>query len=171
MLQTEKVTMSSVDEPMMMDGEERGISKRGTRGSTRNMKVRGSIDREVDDRYDGENGTFQPLRNADADESGIGVQKSIEGWIIIVTGVHEEASEEDVHSCFEQYGNIKSLHLNMDKRSGYLKGYAFLEFGTFEEARAAIEGKNGDELLERKIRVDWVFQRGPSSDSTRRVYQ
>jgi RNA-binding protein 8A len=101
--------------------------------------------------------TYQSLDQQEG--AGGSMVKSIEGYIICVTGINEEAQEEDIQDAFSVYGDIKNLHLNLNRRTGYVKGYAFLEFESLKEARKAIDGMNGKTLLGLPIQVDWAFRK------------
>ena len=85
--------------------------------------------------------------------------KSVEGWVIFVSNLHEETPEEYLVDKFEEYGILKSVHMNLDKETGLVKGYALLEYEDYNEAKQAIDEMNGTELLgeEDEIRVSWAF--------------
>ena len=89
------------------------------------------------------------------------ILKSVEGYVIIVTGLHEELQEEDLQDTFSEHGEIKNCVLNVDRRTGYVKGYALLEYASIEEAKRTITSFNGTEIAGKSIKVDWAFKKPP----------
>lgn len=53
---------------------------------------------------------------------------AIEGWIIFVSNVHQEAQEDDILDCFSDFGSVKNINVNLDRRTGYVK--VLLEYST-----------------------------------------
>jgi len=116
------------------------------------------------ERYSGEAGWFERLE----DGGGDGPARSVEGWVIIASGVHEEAQEDDVFEVFAEFGDIKNLHLNLDRRTGFVKGYCLIEYESKPEAEAAIKGLHGKDLssLDGKLSVAWAFGKPGSKKTT-----
>ena len=102
-----------------------------------------------------------PSWAASTASSGAGPVKSVEGWIVFVWNVHEEAQEEDILDAFGEYGDVRNIHVNLDRRTGFVKGYVLIEYAERKEADAAIKAMNGADMLGQTLGCDFAFREGP----------
>ncbi|WVQ71185.1 hypothetical protein IAR50_000710 [Cryptococcus sp. DSM 104548] len=94
--------------------------------------------------------------------------KSVEGWIIAVSNLHEEATEEDLKDFFADFGPVKNLNMPLNRRTGYVMGYALIEYETRQEAEKAIAETDGTQFLEQTIHTEFAFAKAPKAPATRR---
>ena len=127
------------------------------KGSAR-LRTKGRGHRDRTDGNDSElsRGTFDSTAS-----SGTGPVKSVEGWIVFVWNVHEEAQEEDILDAFGEYGDVRNIHVNLDRRTGFVKGYVLIEYAERKEADTAIKAMNGADMLGQTLGCDFAFREGP----------
>jgi RNA recognition motif-containing protein len=64
------------------------------------------------------------------------------------------ASEDEIRSMFEEYGQVASVAVIMDKLTGKSRGFGFVEMPNDSEAQAAITALNGKEFKGRNLVVN-----------------
>ena len=74
-----------------------------------------------------------------------------------------------MHENFGDFGEISNLHLNLDRRTGFVKGYCLIEYKEKEEAKSAIENMDGKLMLDQEVRVDWAFVNAPGKKLRRSI--
>ena len=72
---------------------------------------------------------------------------------LFVGSLPYSATAEQLQELFVQAGTVVSINVITDRYTGQGKGFAFVEMGTVEEAKKAIEILNGKQLDGRSIIV------------------
>src|SRR5215207_3678819 len=62
--------------------------------------------------------------------------------------------DEDLQQSFGQYGTVTSAKVMMERDTGRSKGFGFVEMSSEAEAKAAIEGMNGQQVGGRGLVVN-----------------
>ncbi len=123
-------------------------------------KIKGRGHQSGGDKGGGGGGHYES-REDEEGEGEIGdPARSVEGWVLIVTGLHEEAQEDEVVDRFGEFGEVRNVQMNLDRRTGFVKGYALVEFLKKNEAEKAKEGMDKEEMYGKEVRVDWAFVHG-----------
>ena len=73
---------------------------------------------------------------------------------LFVGGISFNSTDDSLRSFFEQAGTVEEAVIIMDRQTGRSKGFGFVTMATEEEAAAAIDKLNGQELDGRAISVN-----------------
>ncbi len=84
---------------------------------------------------------------------------------IYVGNLPYRTEKEELQEVFEAFGEVESVDIIVDRRSGRSRGYGFVSMPNEDEAKLAVEELNGSELDGRNLRVD--FSRPKSEDQSR----
>ena len=72
---------------------------------------------------------------------------------IYVAGINWQATSDDLKELFEQYGEVTSCNIIMDKMTGKSRGFGFVEMAD-DSAKSAIEALNDTDFMGKKITVN-----------------
>lgn len=73
---------------------------------------------------------------------------------IYVGNLAHAATEDDVRKAFEEFGQVDSVKIILDKFTSQSRGFGFVEMPNNTEAQAAVEGLNSKDLQGRSLRVN-----------------
>lgn len=73
---------------------------------------------------------------------------------IYVGNLSFRATEDDVRNAFAAHGQVDAVNIIMDRETGRSRGFAFVEMPNANEANAAIEAINGEEIAGRGVTVN-----------------
>jgi len=74
---------------------------------------------------------------------------------IYVGNLPYRTEKEELQEVFEEFGEVESVDIIVDRRSGRSRGYGFVSMPNEGEAKLAVEELNGSELDGRNLRVDF----------------
>lgn len=94
---------------------------------------------------------------------------------IYVANIPFKATDEDLKELFEEYGEVKSARIIVDKYTQKSRGFGFVEMDNHDESTKAIETLNGAEFMgmnlvvnEARPKTDDRGSRGRGYNSDRR---
>jgi cold-inducible RNA-binding protein len=73
---------------------------------------------------------------------------------LFVGNLSYQTMENDLQEYFSQAGVVSSVNLMLDKFTGKSRGFAFIEYGTQDEANKAVEMFHNKEFQGRQLTVN-----------------
>ncbi|NJL81808.1 MAG: RNA-binding protein [Chloroflexaceae bacterium] len=73
---------------------------------------------------------------------------------IYVGNLSYQVTEDDLTSVFAEYGSVKRIKLPVDRETGRMRGFAFVDMASEAEEAAAIDDLDGAEWMDRTLKVN-----------------
>jgi RNA recognition motif-containing protein len=73
---------------------------------------------------------------------------------IYVGNLSYQVGEEDLKQVFAEYGTVKKAQLPIDRETGRVRGFGFVEMSSDAEEEAAINALDGSEWMGRSLKVN-----------------
>ncbi len=73
---------------------------------------------------------------------------------VYVGNLSYNATEDDLTEVFKEYGAIKRIQVPVDRETGRMRGFAFVEMAEEAHEDAAIEDLDGAEWMGRTLKVN-----------------
>jgi RNA recognition motif-containing protein len=73
---------------------------------------------------------------------------------IYVGNLSYEVGQDDLKQVFSEYGTVKNVQVPVDRETGRVRGFAFVEMETEAEETAAIEALDSAEWMGRSLKVN-----------------
>lgn len=77
------------------------------------------------------------------------------------------AEEDELTDLFEQYGEVASVKIIIDRESGRSRGFGFVEMDDDDEAQSAIDALHQSEFLGRTLIVNEAKERKKTNNNYR----
>lgn len=75
---------------------------------------------------------------------------------LFVGNLSFQISDMELKGLFEEYGDVTSAKVIVDRRTGRSKGFGFVEMSAEEQAKQAMEALNGADVKGRAINVNFA---------------
>ncbi|MEN9215767.1 MAG: RNA-binding protein [Gloeomargarita sp. HHBFW_bins_162] len=73
---------------------------------------------------------------------------------IYIGNLNYRVTKEDIQEVFAEYGSVKNVVLPMDRETGRMRGFAFVEMNEDDQEDKAITELDGAEWMGRQLRVN-----------------
>ncbi|CAJ1361278.1 unnamed protein product, partial [Effrenium voratum] len=83
---------------------------------------------------------------------------------VYVGGLDEQVDRKVLEEAFARFGDLKTVEIPLDLKTGKHRGFGFVEFQDVEDAKAAIDNMHLSEIFGRVIKVN--IARAPTNKPT-----